>query len=136
MARRVTQRERELIERAKRLSEEKKAKRRKPVTLLKPKHPPPLKTKMGAAPQVAKRRGRPPKMTTKPYGSDDNGDKATKPAAKAVPDAKLSQEQVDGAVNVVLQHPGGMGVSKPDELVRKIDANLHGYVYPPAEKAE
>jgi hypothetical protein len=96
---------------------------------------PPLKKRAAVKAVKAKptngRRKR--KMTTKPYGSDDNGDKATKPAAKAVPDARLTQEQVDAGVKAAMDHDPK--VVKPDELVRKTDAAMHGYTYPPAKPA-
>jgi hypothetical protein len=63
---------------------------------------------------------------------DDNGDKGIRGAAK---DAALSQEEVDGAVKIIISHPGGNGVATPDELARKLHAHFEGYTYPPAKPA-
>jgi hypothetical protein len=97
--------------------------RRQAVKLVKP--------KKGAAPKAVKLKRRTKSMT-----KDDNGDKGIKSGAKAVPDAALTQEQVDSAVKIVISHPGGNGVSKPDDLVRKVHADIEGYTYPPAKPAE
>lgn len=55
------------------------------------------------------------------WGDDDKAAKGT----------ALTQEQVDAGVKAVFDHPGGADISKPDDLVRSVDAAVHGYTVKP-----